>query len=237
MPYRIRSTRKGGEARPDSLQWCEFAMEESNTPGESVSQSVPVPASDLPQVSSHPHAHLTALMERVRAGNVPAFGELYDATSDVLHGLAMRILKVDCDAQEVVLDAYTRAWRLASDFDERRGSVLAWLTIMTRSLAIDRLRSNQSRGAKLNEALDERRSMASEAPGPEEATIEAERSAQVRRVLHELPQEQQEVLALAYFQGLSQSEIAAQLGIPLGTVKTRARLGMANMRDSLEELR
>ena len=212
-------------------------MEESNLPGESVSDSVPVASSGLTQVGSHPHAHLSALMERVRIGDVMAFSELYDATSDVVHGLAMRILKVDCDAQEVVLDAYTRAWRLASDFDERRGSVLAWLTIITRSLAIDRLRSNQSRGAKVSEVLDERWSKASEAPDPEETTMEAERSAYVRRILQELPQEQQEVLALAYFQGLSQSEIAAHLSIPLGTVKTRARLGMANMRDSLEELR
>lgn len=212
-------------------------MEESKSPPQSVSQDVPVAATGSTPVASHPYAHLPGLWVRVREGDTAAFGELYDATSDVLYGLAMRILKVECDAEEVVLDAYTRAWRLAAEYDERRGSVLAWLTIMTRSLAIDRLRANQSRGAKVNEPWDERHCSASEEAGPEASAIETERGAHVRRIMRELPEEQQEVLRLAYFQGLSQSEIAGALGIPLGTVKTRARLGMAHMRDSLEELR
>lgn len=212
-------------------------MEESNPPPQSVSQNVPAAATGPTPIATHPYAHLPALMARVREGDGAALGELYDATSDVLYGLALRIVKLESDAEEVVLDAYARAWRLASEFDERRGSVLAWLTIMARNLAIDRVRANQSRGAAVSEPLEERHSPTTAEPGPEAAAIETERGAHVRRILRELPEEQREVLRLAYFQGLSQSEIAGALGIPLGTVKTRARLGMAHMRDLLEEHR
>jgi RNA polymerase sigma-70 factor (ECF subfamily) len=212
-------------------------MEESNPPPQSVSENVPVAAPGSLQIGSPQHAHLAALVERVRSGDVAALGEMYDATSDVLYGLAMRIVKVECDAEEVVIDTYTRAWRLASEFDKSRGSVLAWLTIMARSIAIDRLRSNESRGARVNEPWAERHSQVSNEESPEEAAVGAERRSLVNQVLRDLPVEQKEILELSYFQGLSQSEIAAKLSIPLGTVKTRARLGMAHMRDMLEEIR
>jgi RNA polymerase sigma-70 factor (ECF subfamily) len=179
----------------DSLQWCEFAMEESNPPSQSVSDNVPVAASGPVQNGLPPPAQLAVLMERVRAGDVAAFGEL---SSAVLYGLAMRIVKVECDAEEVMLDAYTRARRLAPEFDEKRGSVIAWLTIIARSIAIDRLRANERRGARANESWEERHSQPSLGQDPEQAALGAERRSQVNRILRGLPQEQQEILTLAF---------------------------------------
>jgi len=211
-------------------------MEESTPPPQSVPGDVPLAAApvEAAPLRADPHA---ALLDRVRHGDSSAFADLYDATSGILYGLALRILRSESDAEEAVLDAYTRAWRLAPEYNPHRGSVLAWLTMMTRSLAIDRLRANTSRGAAVTSSLELHLAPADPAADPESAAATTQVASRVRGVLDSIPDEQRAVLTLAYFDGLSQSEIAAHLDIPLGTVKTRARLGMARMRDLLEELR
>ena len=211
-------------------------MEESTPPPQSVPADVPLAAApaEATPLRADPHA---ALLDRVRLGDHAAFADLYDATSSTLYSLALRILRSEADAEETILDAYTRAWRLAPEFNPLRGSVLAWLTMMTRSLAIDRLRANTSRGAALTSSLELHLAPADPTAHPESAAATTQLASRVRTVLDSIPDEQRAVLTLAYFDGLSQSEIASQLDLPLGTVKTRARLGMARMRDLLEELR
>lgn len=211
-------------------------MEESTPPPQSVPADVPLAAApaEATPLRADPHA---ALLDRVRLGDHTAFTDLYDATSSILYSLALRILRSEADAEETILEAYTRAWRLAPEYNPLRGSVLAWLTMMTRSLAIDRLRANTARGAAVTSSLELHLAPADPAASPESAAASTQLASRVRHVLGAIPGEQRAVLTLAYFHGLSQSEIAAQLGVPLGTVKTRARLGMARMRDLLEELR
>lgn len=212
-------------------------MEESTPPPQSVPADVPLAAApaEATPLRADPHA---ALLDRVRLGDHAAFSDLYDATSSILYSLALRILRSEADAEETILEAYTRAWRLAPEYTPpSAGSVLAWLTMMTRSLAIDRLRANAARGAAITSSLELHLAPADPAASPESAAASTQLAARVRHVLSAIPDEQRAVLTLAYFHGLSQSEIAAQLGVPFGTVKTRARLGMARMRDLLEELR
>jgi RNA polymerase sigma-70 factor, ECF subfamily len=135
----------------------------------------------------------------------------------------------------VLLDVYTQVWRQASLYDRRRGSALAWLIMIARTRAIDRLRSGrqaQQRREPLEKAVDERSAEAD----PEEAAVTAERERMVRSALESLSAEQREVIELAYYKGLSHSEIALQLGQPLGTVKTRTRLGMIKLSELLGPL-
>ncbi len=179
---------------------------------------------------------LTELIQRVARGEQSALAVLYDSTSRMVLGLALRILGDRYSAEEVLLDVYTQVWRQASSFDVNRGLPLAWLMTITRTRAIDRLRSGkhyQQRREPLDLVMDER----SAQPNPEEASATSERQALVRSALESLSPEQREVIELAYYLGLSHSEIAARLGLPLGTVKTRARLGMMKLCDLLQPLR
>jgi RNA polymerase sigma-70 factor (ECF subfamily) len=152
------------------------------------------------------------------AGDQAALGELYDATSSLIYGLALRMLSHAQDAEEVVSDVYMKAWRHAANYSRERGSVAAWLVMMTRSIAIDRIRQRrpQQRGAPTLEEIAEPASR-----GPSE------------QALAELPAEQRSLLEMAFFSGLTHAELAEQTGIPLGTVKTRIRLGLQRLRGAL----
>jgi RNA polymerase sigma-70 factor, ECF subfamily len=173
----------------------------------------------------------TALIRSSARGDQSALGELYDATSRLVFGLVLRIIGDRSTAEEVLLDVYTQAWRQASNYDEERGAPLAWLMTIARSRAIDRLRS--SKHDQLKDPLDAVAEISDRQPSPEQATVDSERRRMVRSALEALPAEQREVVELAYYSGLSHSEIALQLGQPLGTVKTRTRLAMIKLRDIL----
>ncbi len=176
------------------------------------------------------------LVEAIAAGRQEALGRLYDETSGVIYALALRILRNREDAEEAVLDAYARAWRLAVNFDRGRGSVMTWLIMMTRSIAIDRLRSAANRASR-TESLDEpHHQAASPGEGPELAAFFGEQRERVRAAMDKLPQEQRAAIELAFFGGLSHSELAETMGIPLGTAKTRVRLALARLREFLEDL-
>jgi RNA polymerase sigma-70 factor (ECF subfamily) len=173
------------------------------------------------------------LIQNVADGDQQALASLYDATSRTVYGLLLRILSDAGTAEEVLLDVYTQAWRQAASFDGGRGSPLAWLTTIARSRAIDRLRRGRAE-RRQTEPLDVIERSAASTDDVEGVVRERETRAFVRAALEELSPEQREVIELAYYGGFSHSEIAAAKGLPLGTVKTRTRLGMSRLRELLK---
>jgi RNA polymerase sigma-70 factor (ECF subfamily) len=184
-----------------------------------------------PQGAVRPDA--AALMRRIVSGDAAALSDLYDLSSRYVYGICMKVLRNAADAEEVTLDVYTQAWRQASRFDAGRGEPLAWLLMLARSRAIDRLRS---RGSVLRneEELGEARELASPGIDPETGSSLAQRASTVRAALAGLPAEQREVIELAYFEGLTHTEIAERLAQPLGTTKSRIRLALQRLRSALD---
>lgn len=175
---------------------------------------------------------LTLLMQRIAKSDQSALATLYDTTNRLAYGLILRVLGDASTAEEVLLDVYTQVWRQAANYDTGRGSPLAWITTIARTRAIDRLRSSwQDRQRK--EPLDLLNDRETNAANPEQASVNSERQRFVRDALSALSPEQREVIELAYYGGLSHSEIATKLDQPLGTVKTRTRLGMMKLREAL----
>ncbi len=172
-----------------------------------------------------------ALLARVAAGDREAFGRFYDATAALAFGLIRRIVRDSAAAEEVAQEVFLQVWRDAARYDPRRGTAEAWLVTRARSRAIDRLRAARRR----------ERPLAGRADGPAEpaedadAAAAAEERGRVQSALQRLPAPQRRVIELAFFEGLTQAEIAAQVGAPLGTVKTRARLGLERLRGLFAE--
>ena len=162
---------------------------------------------------------------------------LYDRTHTLVYGLAMRILRDSADAEEITVDVYTQLWRNAARFDPRRGGLQAWLVMMTRSRAIDRLRSSAYR-QRLRETCGpvENAVNLPSATSPEQQALVSERQCRIRAALAALPNAQRLVLEMAFFEGLTHSELAARLGLPLRTVKSHIRSGMIRMREQLATL-
>src|SRR5687768_2077405 len=176
------------------------------------------------------------LLPAVAQGNVSAFEELYDRHASTVYGLLLRILSNADDAQEVLQETFVKAWTSAGMFDAVRGSEVAWLISIARSRGIDRLRSRRTRADREDEAGREMSvfsAFVEKATGADDA-IQAEERRAVRGALAELPEAQRIALELAYFEGLSQTEIAARLNEPLGTIKTRMQLGMKKLRERLQ---
>jgi RNA polymerase sigma-70 factor (ECF subfamily) len=181
----------------------------------------------------------SSLLPAVAHGDLTAFEQLYDRHSSTLYALLLRILANPDDAQEVLQETFVKAWTNAKMFDAVRGSDVAWLISIARSRGIDRLRSRRIRGDREDEAGRELSSsfgFVEKRTGADDAIQSEERRA-VRGALAELPEAQRVALALAYFDGLSQSEISEKLGEPLGTIKTRMQLGMKKLRESLKAFR
>jgi RNA polymerase sigma-70 factor (ECF subfamily) len=172
-------------------------------------------------------------IRKAASGDQDAFAALYDATSRTVYGLLLRILSDASTAEDVLIDVYEQAWRQAVQYKQERGSPLAWLTTIARSRAIDRLRRGR-REQQSKEPLDSIVATArADGPSAEDEVMAGEVRAVVRAALESLAPEQREVIELAYYGGMSQSEIAAARGIPLGTVKTRTRLGLIRLRELL----
>jgi RNA polymerase sigma-70 factor (ECF subfamily) len=173
------------------------------------------------------------LMSRVAGGDADALGELYDQYGRVVFGVLYRMLGSPESAEEVAQNAFHSVWRQAVQYRPERGSVRTWLLAIARNAAIDWRRSKGNRMAR-HTAIDDALALVDDTPVEERviATLRAER---VRAAVNALPYEQREVLSLAFWSGLSQSEIASRTGAPLGTVKSRVRLGMARLRDSLAD--
>jgi len=172
------------------------------------------------------------LLKAVAARDEAALAQLYDRYRVILFGLLMRILNNREEAEDVLQETFLQVWRRAANFDETRGRPFTWLVTLARSRGIDRLRTLAAR---------ERVAVASardEAEVVSDAASDAFRSEQrglITNALDQLPDEQKQTLLLAYFDGLTQSEIAARLNAPLGTVKTRMRTGMMKLRELLAD--
>jgi len=177
------------------------------------------------------------LVQQMARGEDRALGQLYDRFGAVLYAVAFRVVGQAADAEEVVMEAFAQAWRDAPRFDAARGSVPAWLTVMARSRALDlvRARSRRTRAtdSAARDAADTAPAMSTGFPPPGSGLEREERQRAVSAALAGLSPPQRAAIELAYYDGLSQSEIAERLQEPLGTVKTRMRLGMQKLREAL----
>ena len=178
------------------------------------------------------------LLARMAARDAEALAALYDRYSGVVMAFALRMLRERAEAEETTVDVFHQAWRMAEAFDSGRGSVAAWLMTLCRSRAIDRLRSRQRREVLTSkigadEAAAAGVGVASDPP-PDEGVEISSRKRRVTAALSSLSQAQRTAIELAYYEGLSHSEIASRLGEPLGTVKTRIRQGMMTLRSALD---
>jgi RNA polymerase sigma-70 factor, ECF subfamily len=185
-----------------------------------------------------PSAHIAAFdvdraaVTRMARGDGSAVGELYDRHARAIYSLAVRMLSDAAEAEDVVQDVFTQAWRQAGRYDPLRAPVVGWLLVITRARALDRLRARRSRIAPA--PLDVMTSHpVDQSPGQEVQAIGNEEAERLRSALEALPDGQREAIELAYYKGLSQSDIAEKLEQPLGTVKTRIRAGLLKLRDVL----
>lgn len=189
-----------------------------------------------------PSQHTTSMIDpsllaRVVKGDQQAFSQLYDHSSTLLFTLAVRILGNREEAAELLQDVYWEVWRKVSRYDVGRGTPVAWLITLTKSRAIDRLRARASRGYQATNSLEAGTAseVADPGPSPFETQADQELRAAVEAAVAGLPQAQQQAIELAYYEGLSHAEIASRLNQPLGTVKTRIKLGMSRLRDRLQQ--
>jgi RNA polymerase sigma-70 factor (ECF subfamily) len=172
-----------------------------------------------------------ALMARIRRRDHSALAELYDKYGGRVYSLAVTIVGEDTAAQEVTQDTFIKVWEHPETYRYDDSRFLAWLLMITRHRAIDHLRREKLRSGQSFSMDDE------DAPELPDASLDGEEKwREMRHVLDALPAEQREVIVMAYYHGLSQSEIAEMLGWPLGTVKTRLRLGMQKLRDALTDV-
>ncbi len=185
-----------------------------------------------PAVDRKRSTELSGLIDRIASGDERAMAELYDQTNRLVFSLALRILNERTAAEDVTLDVFLQVWRQAGDFNVSRGTPFAWLMTITRTRAIDRMRSG-GRRMLAGDGLDEIRNIPADDESPEEASLIQERRNLVRAALSELAPEHRVLIETAYFEGLTHTEIAAKFNLPLGTVKTRIRAGMTTLRGML----
>jgi RNA polymerase sigma-70 factor (ECF subfamily) len=173
------------------------------------------------------------LLRAVARGDESAFARVYDRFSPILLGLLLRILHSRAEAEDVLQEVFLQVWQQARSFDATRGRAFTWLVTLARSRAIDRLRAVDSRERAAQRSAVDAPPAPPAASWADEEAIRAERAGAVRDALSELPEEQRQVLLLAYLEGMSQAEIAAAKNQPLGTVKTRTRAGLKKLSEAL----
>lgn len=171
---------------------------------------------------------------QIAAGNAGALSEFYDEANRYVNAIAIRILRDPEEAEEITLDVFQQVWRLASSYNPDRCAVTSWLGMMTRSRALDRWRTLQSRRRILAPDPPDTAEHVSPDAGPETLVAANQQQRHLRQAMAALPGEQRDMITLAFWEGLSHSEVAARTGVPLGTVKTRIRLGMLKLKEELE---
>jgi RNA polymerase sigma-70 factor (ECF subfamily) len=167
----------------------------------------------------------------LKKGQTIALGILYDRHAGLVYGLALKALGNAQEAEDLTQDIFLNLTKITS-YDPKRGSLRTFLAVLTRSRAIDRIRSRTTKRSLLNR-LKPRGNLENSTNSPLETVFQNERSQQVQSALAQLSESQQQLIRMAYYDGLSQSEIAAQLQMPLGTVKTRTRQGLLKLRQNL----
>jgi RNA polymerase sigma-70 factor, ECF subfamily len=171
------------------------------------------------------------LLSAIARGDRQAYRTLYQRYAPILLGLLSRILGDRGEAEDVLQEVFLQIWKKAGDFDERRGRALHWLATIARNRALDRRSTIESRRRLAPAAAPE--AIQEEPLDPVDAANMAEEARHLHRALAQIPEAQRRVLMLAYFDGLSQTEIAERIGLPLGTVKSHARIGLTRLREFL----
>ena len=171
------------------------------------------------------------LIQKVASQDRDAFSQLYDRFSSLVFTLAMRMLKARSDAEDLLQEVFVQIWRQAQSYSVQRGSPEAWIVNIARSRAIDKIRS--IRRMEKSFVLTDDPARAESSDNVESSAAESEARIAMNSALANLPETQRKVLELAYFDGLTQTEIANRLAEPLGTVKTRMRSGIQRLRDML----
>jgi RNA polymerase sigma-70 factor, ECF subfamily len=174
-----------------------------------------------------------ALVRRLLERDVNAFEELYDRHSRIVYGLVLRILQQASTAEEVVQDVFLQLWRNAAQYDTSRGPFLPWLLTLSRNRALDHLRLKSERQRRREDQSDELPAVIT-VPDFESRLDLKRRALRVRELISALQPQQRRAIELAYFEGLSHSEIAAKLQEPLGTVKSWIRNGLLKLKEGLE---
>jgi RNA polymerase sigma-70 factor (ECF subfamily) len=225
----------GAESSYTSVEHQLDAARQGVSPGD-MQQPVPRPRA---QPTERALADDAELLRRMSVGDESALGEFYDRWSPRVHALVFRLLRDRDDAEDVVEEVFWQAWRQAARYEPARGSPASWLLSIARTRTLDRLRtaSRRREAPLVDEPVKSAASTATVTGGPVADVETAERRTRVLAALGELPAEQREALELAYYEGLSQTEIADRTGQPLGTVKTRTRLALQKLRERLSALR
>jgi RNA polymerase sigma-70 factor (ECF subfamily) len=175
-----------------------------------------------------------ALLQRVAAGDSRAFDQLYTRWSPMLYGLLCKILDDPKEAEDALQEGYLHVWHKAASYDSRRSSPTTWACMIFRNKAIDHLRSRDRRGRGMDRIAREEPFQAVPATDPDDSVEGNETRQAVKSALASIPPDQREAVTLAFFSGLTQSEIAERIGAPLGTVKARIRRGLLKLADTLK---
>lgn len=174
------------------------------------------------------------LLARIREGDANAFAEFYDRHAPLFFGIALKILQVPSEAEEVLQDACITLWERAPLTQAGSDLALGWAVTIVRNRAIDRLRSRRRHAEWLENAITDGQDEEHRSADAAESLSQRETAVAIRQALARLPADQRLALELAFFRGLSQGEIAEHLRQPLGTIKARIRRGMTTLRDQLE---
>jgi RNA polymerase sigma-70 factor (ECF subfamily) len=182
---------------------------------------------------------LAPLVARIARGDEEALRALYDDVGPLVLGLASGVLKEETESEETLVDVFVQIWQQAERYDPARGSVVSWIAMLARTRAIDRRRRRARQQVVALSTQDDRigsHTPRETAPGPAEVFQAGEDRERIRQALDSLPAEQRRAIEAAFFGGLSHSDVARELGEPLGTIKTRIRAGLAALRRNLSTL-
>ncbi|WP_430867272.1 sigma-70 family RNA polymerase sigma factor [Demequina aurantiaca] len=201
-----------------------------------VPDSPPTPSSPVPDRAAA--LRLDGLLSEAGRGSTQAFEDLYSSMLNQVYRLALRVVRDPGMAEDVAQEALVEAWRKAPEFDPSRGSAKAWVLTIAHRRAVDRVRREQRQRQQMEAeaVVAERESV----PGEQDAVVDRDfaefQNARVRAAMEKLTDKQREAVDLAFYQGRTHVEVSEQLGIPLGTAKTRIRDALTKLRDTLEEV-
>ena len=184
----------------------------------------------------YPDEELVALIDRIARRDEAALKALYDQTSGKLYGLALRVVRTSDHAEDALQETFMQVWRTASDYRASLSPPLAWLGLIVRSRSLDVLRRGRAQREHLADDIDDdavASTLESHTPGPLDASLASEQALALHECLGKLESKQREVVSLAYLRDLSHGELAAQLRLPLGTVKTWIRRGLDQLRSCM----